>query len=533
MVRGFFRRAAPNWAVALVVLCFWWAWPRQAWAAGGLSHEAYQQILLLLGLVGVAYIITHSLFEAVARRFGFVSGVEYILIGALVGPMLGVMDKEALVYFSPAIELGTGAVGLLAGLQVNPRGALRSGLEPMRHARWVALATLLLVVVVPGAAIVALGYWLDLWLCQRVTEELALYAASQLDCAAATLAAGADSISCHAAGAAQAAPMACLPTQAGELLLYLSPGLFCVGAVAMVADSGPLYSLTRFLDARGPASLTAIEVARLVSALAIAGFGFIFCLSHAGDTLFLLPQYAFLEWFVIHVAIGGVLGVIFGLYLRGDLGEEQLLTVVLGMVIFSSGLAFYLQLSPIFVNFVLGLVLGMMQRGAVLVEEKLVRFERPLYIVLFFFAGASFPLEGMWWWAPFLVVPYLILRHGGRWLGSVVAVRLSSGEERMPPLGRVLLVPGGLSVAMLLDFHQVFARLNYEASVYGLVLLGIVLSEFVAHRRARSWLIDATDVDPAKIRRASTLRAGGPKAVELEELGEGGEELVSTSGKGE
>jgi Kef-type K+ transport system membrane component KefB len=206
--------------------------------------------------------------------------------------------------------------------------------------------------------------------------------------------------------------------------------------------------------------------------------------------------------------IGASLGVFFGLYLRRDLGEEQLLTVLLGIIVFTSGLAYYLRLSPIFVNFLLGVVLNMMGRGARLIEGTLSSFERPLYIVLFFFAGGSLALSGIEWWVLLLVIPYLLLRYLGRWLGGLLSVRLAGADYRIPPLGRVLLVPGGLSVAMLLNFEEAFGdRLAYINSMYAAMLLAVVLSEVHGHGRARSWLIDATDVDPSTIRRALTARA--------------------------
>jgi Kef-type K+ transport system membrane component KefB len=56
-------------------------------------------------------------------------------------------------------------------------------------------------------------------------------------------------------------------------------------------------------------------------------------------------------------------------------------------------MAYYLQLSPIFVNFVLGVVLMNLGRHSDHVESRLISIRRPLYILLFFFAGAGWALD--------------------------------------------------------------------------------------------------------------------------------------------
>jgi hypothetical protein len=133
-------------------------------------------------------------------------------------------------------------------------------------------------------------------------------------------------------------------------------------------------------------------------------------------------------------------------------------------------------------------------------EEQLGQAERPLYIVLFFFAGASLVFKAPWW-AYLAPLGYLALRSAGRWLGGVIALRTSS-EPGVPSLGRVLLAPGGLSVAMLLNFQEVYGALSISPAVYTGLLISLIASEILAYTRTRAWLIDNTDVPPSKIAEA-------------------------------
>ncbi|MEM4251833.1 MAG: hypothetical protein QW828_08375, partial [Candidatus Bathyarchaeia archaeon] len=239
----------------------------------------------------------------------------------------------------------------------------------------------------------------------------------------------------------------------------------------------------------------------LCSSFAVAVFGLIFCLFNPRESQ-VTRNFGFWEWLSIHLLLGAVLGAIFGMFLRKDLGQEKTLTVVIGMVIFSSGLAYYLQLSPILVNAVLGFVLINTCRQGEEVEQMLTSLERPLYIVLFFFAGVSWNFAQRWWTFA-LFIPYLGLRRAGRGIGGVLASFGSLLDRRTPGMGRALLAPGGLSVAIALNFDAVYGQTIFGPAVYTTLLLGIIISDILSYARTRSWLIDATDVRLRKPERIS------------------------------
>jgi Kef-type K+ transport system membrane component KefB len=406
-------------------------------AAG--SGAEIRSLLVLLGIIAAAYLITHLLVERLQRRFGFVTGIEYILIGVLVGPVLGLLDARTMEMFTPAIVLGTGSLGLLTGMRLRVKSFGARDVEALRVAMWVTLGTSLMIIGLP-----MLGLWL---------HSGAKHFATAL------------------------------------------PLLLGLNAVAVAADPGPIAALRRFLLARGTAADLAIRTCQMCAALAVIAFGLIFCIHNPGSVL-LRDELAPLEWLALHLLIGLLLGVLFAMFLRRDLNEEQTLTVIIGVVIFTSGLAYSIKLSPIFVNFVLGLVLTNLSRHGEEVEKRLVGVERPLYIILFFSAGAKIAFEKIWWVYP-LVVPALLLRIGGRSLGSLIAAR--TGEDRGMSLGRVLLTPGGLSVAMALNFLEVYGAWPLARAAYGGLVLFITASEILSYRRTRAWLIDYTDVPPNTI----------------------------------
>lgn len=405
----------------------------------------FQNILLLLGVVGVAYVMTHVFLERIQRRFGLASGVEYIILGVVVGPALGLLDGTTLSKFTPALVLGTGSLGLLTGMSMNFKKFEAVDYEALRVALWISMVTLV------GMVILPLGV---------------LYLFTDI-----------------------------------ETTLRWMRVFICMGAIAMVADAGPVQSLRQFMAARGDAAEAAVRVARFCSVMGVLSFGMIFCMFDH-ETVVLPEGLRMVEWLIVHLLLGTVLGLVFAQFLRRDLDEDKSLAVIIGVVIFTSGIAYYLRLSPVFVNLILGVVLTNVSKQRDQVALRLRNVKRPLYIVLFFFAGAMLTFDAPFW-AYMLAIPYLLLRSIARTTGGIMAMRTTppvASELKIPPLGRVMLAPGALSVALLLDFESVYGTFSTSSILYAGAIVAIILSEIISYMRTRSWLLDHTDVAPGTIR---------------------------------
>ncbi len=415
-------------------------WPALAFASEGSAQDSLRPVLILLGVVTVAYLVAHVASEWLQKRFGFVTGVEYMVIGAILGPGVGVLSQDMTGKFVPAIVLGTGCLGLLTGLQLNLRRLLAFRRGAFMPAALISLSTLLFVGVLPLGVL--------------------FYALDVVD------------------------------------WTKLLPHLLAIAAVGLVADQSMIRSLVAYLHARGDGVHYLLRVARVSSSIAVVIFGVLFCLNKPVLTFIPIDLGTWAAggfWFGSHLALGAVLGLIFAAFLLRDYEDDKLLAVLMGMVMFTSGLAYYLQLSPVFVNFVLGLVLSNINRQSERVEQMLLSVERPLYIVLFFFAGAYLQFDIPWWAFGGFVV-FLILRIMGRSLGGIVTSRAAPATRDYPPMGAALLAPGGLSVAMALDYFEVYNATQWGPSVYATLVLTIISSEIIAYRATRRWLIDATDV---------------------------------------
>jgi len=453
------RRLAASVALAFGAVSLW---PGSlAAASGGDEGSQFRVFLLLVVVVGLAYLVTHLVLERIADRFGIVTGIEYVVLGAIVfhvvvAPILPGGEEmrapeqldQLFEQLRPILVLGTGALGLLWGthLQATDRDHFdRAALGP---ALLISVVTFLCVAGIPAAVA---GYFLPL-----------------------------------------------------DEVVELVPALIFAGAIAMVAADAPIRTMESFLRAEGPAPKVAHRVAHVCSAVAIVAFGSIFGFDNA-TVLIREGALDWVAWLGVHLGVGVTLGIVFATYLRKEFPEGKILTVVIGMVVFTSGIAHGLGLSPIFVNFVLGVFLVNTSEHGVQVRARLESIKHPVYIVLFIFAGGHLDFS-IPFWVYALAGPYLVVRLVGRLLGGYLAEGTVSSEGALPNMGRVLFAPGGLSVAMALDFVTVYsertggseglffgAPYDLEA-VFSGIIVAIVVSEILAHTMTRDWMIDAAKV---------------------------------------
>src|SRR5690606_13205256 len=134
------------------------------------------------------------------------------------------------------------------------------------------------------------------------------------------------------------------------------------------------------------------------------------------------------------------------------LNDDRLFVALLGIVVFASGMASYLNLSPIFINFVVGVLLAQRRHTGRMALEKLQSIEKPAYVVLFIFAGMAWSSpSGLGW----LLVPiYLALRVGGKALGGWLTYHNSARPDRyVRGVGLALVAQGGLAMAMAFNYR--------------------------------------------------------------------------------
>jgi Kef-type K+ transport system membrane component KefB len=420
------------------------AWPRTAWAAE-MSSETFSRILLLFSAVGAGYLITHLVVERLSRRFTIAGGIEYVLLGIVLGPALGLLEPDMVRDIRPVLMLGAGALGMLAGLELaqdGARGPDRTSAERQTdRGSWtvaiaVTLATLVMVVGLPLGLMLAVGV---------------------------------DVLDDHA----------------------WTGALLAAGVVALGAEGTIVEQMTRYLGAHGFAPEQGVVVARRTTALAAVGFGVLYSLLEPNSVLSLREPTDFGQMLAIQVGAGSVLGGLFSVIVHRRLEDRVLLTVLVGMVLLASGFAYALEVSGIFVNFVAGLVFALTSRHARDARRMLHRLERPFVIALYFFAGLEWIVGELWVFA--LVPVFMLLRWAGRRLGGLLSARRGGAPLDLAP---ATVAPGGLTIALMLSVVLVYRQVPGMQDAYAPLLIAVVLLEAASLRVVRRWLLDVADVPP-------------------------------------
>lgn len=160
------------------------------------------------------------------------------------------------------------------------------------------------------------------------------------------------------------------------------------------------------------------------------------------------------NFFVLLILI--VIG-IFAAYLYNFLSksvtkEQEATLYLIGLLIFSIGIAFYLNQSLLFVAFIFGLGISNMQKKVTKLFLGIQQFEKPLYILLLIFVGANISIKHGYYFQYLLI--FLIIHYFSKLLSGFVANKFLSPKTRFKnSIGLANLGFGGLSLAIVLDFH--------------------------------------------------------------------------------
>lgn len=405
--------------------------------------------LAVLVAATFAWLIAHFVADWIQERFLVTSGSEYMLLGVLLGPVpivallfdsnnsLSLINQETLRQLDPLMSLAIGWVGLTYGANLSPTRVLARG----RGAITLSLvSTFTTFAVVAGMSWFILGWT---W-----TGDL-----STID----------------RLGAATS-----------------------LGAAGAVSSPTVLRRIKAKFDAKGPTSKVLAQSGRLDEMLGILGFGVIFCFFH-GDSSNLERAITSTEWFVISVALGLLLGGLFRFFLKDEDDRDKQFLSLVGIIVFASGSAHFLELSPLLVNAVMGLAMmvGVEDKVSERILAVLERSRQPMYIVMLIFAGATWlPVPPMAW---LFVACFVVLRFGARLLSGWSSSVFLSGELRRD-IGRGLLPQGEVAVAMALNLTLVFGGRPVMAWVFSAILASVLLNELWSARMLRGLLIDAGDI---------------------------------------
>ncbi len=378
-------------------------------------------IIIFLAFSGYHLSFRHFRLPYFARQF-YLTGTEFLFLGLLLGPQFfNLLDGETQKGLAPVSALLLGWIGLFFGFQFEIKSLRRFPLKFFQAAGLEALLTL--TVVFAGTYLTA-AYVFDLSGKSAALTALTLSAAA-----------------------------ACT-SQTGLALFYK-------GAVT---EHQNVVKFLRFISS-------------MDGLVGLLFFGLAFFIQPAMfyDSLGLM-RFGIGVLTVFGIGLGFLL--LLTLLISHRRNDRDLILVIMGMTVLTSGMASALNFSPLLTNFLVGIWLANLSRDKERIYEILITIEKPAYLLLLVFLGAGIRFQTGW--IILLALGYCVYRLLGKFLAGFLIAYVSLGRGNYPlHLGYGLVAQGGLPLAMLLDFQQAF-QTTVSTTVISVAVLAIMYNEFLS-----------------------------------------------------
>lgn len=385
--------------------------------------------MLAAGFIGARLAFSKDRLPGYLRDI-FLTGWEYILIGAALGPSgFSVIDSTVFETLDPFLALGLGWAGLIFGIQL----------------RWRDLAR-----IDPSILKLAVGQSLAVWLGLVVFfyEAIMLYAPIPLQeaLASASVAAAAGAISS--------------PT-----------------AISLVA---PSFGRT---SARAVRTLLMVATLDLAPAVVVVGLTLCFFSVEDGGMFSFQRGMVYLSY----SAVTAMAMAAFYRFLGGErLKPEEELTAALGFIALLSGLAFYLRLSPLFLTLLCGMALGNMLKPGDNLYKLLYSTEKPFYVTLLIISGLLWQETGVTAWVSAAI--FVAARIALKTAAIEGAIRFTPKGSRLHTgAGLALSSQGALALAIGINHHLAFT--GHAANlIFAVIIISTMANEITAPFLIRRYL---------------------------------------------
>ncbi len=404
--------------------------------------------LLLVGLVVFAFFVGQVLNRYVSRYVAL-SGAEYLLVGALIGPQLPprLVTADSLELLVPLMSLLLGLTGFLVGLRA-------------RH---------------------SFGGWK--YTAVGSLNALGMLGVVALACTTLTVSLG---INEHSPTALE---HQILQWGSWVLEIHVTPEQMLLGmalaAAAAVATSGLLISVGESLRASSETFKLLRTAALLSQLLAITTIGIVLAVGR-GESGYFIRALGGWGWVLGAIGLGLICGICFTLFIGHEKSTSRIFLATVGTVTFAAGVGSALGVSPLFVNLVAGMTVGGLSRHERVLSKELDRLQHPIFVLLLILTGAMWtPVSGSLWLFPLVYIVVRLLA------GRALLHGLTKGLTNINPerIGLGLLAQGTLAVAVAVDYSlQVPA---HAPVVLTTVLLGTLVSDMAAGGVVRRVLVDA------------------------------------------
>ncbi|MGB9665208.1 MAG: hypothetical protein ACPL25_09885 [Ignavibacteria bacterium] len=405
--------------------------------------------LLLILIVVFGFLSFHFINQKLQKKLLYLTGLEFLFLGILIGePFLKfinelfkirmpvLLDREGSLQLRPVIAAILGAVGFSVGLQFRIKELFDYKIEHFKLAINDILFTIILMS--------SISFLLIHNFFQNILNLESIIANSLI-----------------------------------------------IGISASTFSQAVLDSIKNKFEVSGDNFNTLQKIPKVNNFIALTFLGLMFAILHVGQTsgISITP----IEWFVINIALGLLIGFLFFVFLEREENESKLLIALLGIIIFSSGAAYYMNFSPLFINMLVGFVIGNAFQSREVLNSIFKKLEHPFYVIILIYAGATFRIDNFWLFI-LGVILYIIIRmivkYFNGWLSYQSCFDKSKFSSR---IGLGLNTQGIIAITMAVNFQQVYDN-PLTNTIFAIVIFSTLINEILSTKLSKDLLLDLSEI---------------------------------------
>jgi Kef-type K+ transport system membrane component KefB len=249
-----------------------------------------------------------------------------------------------------------------------------------------------------------------------------------------------------------------------------------LGALSLTVSPAGVVSMIKERKAKGEMSQTLLGLVAFDNLIAILVFGFVVAFVESAGNVDVNEASLVLN-VLSDVFFAGLIGLITGFFvsffIRKELANDQLLVIIGAVILFNSGIASVLGLSPVLVNIISGATITNLTNRKVLVSQVINQMELPIFVVFLTLAGAHLDIA-VFGTVGLVGLAYIICRFLGRFLGAYISSYFTSlNKKSRRNIGFGLIPQAGIAIGLATIAEQ---------SVPGAtgILTGVVLTGALA-----------------------------------------------------
>jgi hypothetical protein len=390
-------------------------------------------VSLLVALLVLAYLGSALFKRRATRDFGLASGAEYVVLGFLLGPLLGLIGRDLLTTFDGMHRMGGAWLALLAGLGYG-----------VTTRRSVGRATLGVVL----TALVGTGVAAASWFIAGYLWKLALYE---------------------------------------RVLLSLSTALLCCATTHNVS---PWFATSHKQHGGVTEALRDLGRASALVPAVVLAFVLAIAPNHGLDMLVPWGRVG------VTLGTGVLLGLLGTLLLGSEFRSSESWGLLLGLAVLGAGLGFYVGLSAVACNFCMGLTVSLASRHAHDIRAMISPSEKAVMLPVALLLGASIePESAPWVLLAALIGGALGARVLSEFLrGFLVFALLKKARAGGPWLGPAMTTTSGFTLAAAVELRHMLP-IPLGPALLMLAALGAVLGAVLAPLQLRRVLQRAGELD--------------------------------------